>query len=357
MKKSRVVSQLNYNLQSYKDRLRCVENLRIKGALDGAGVTELKKVANYLMYAEDVEAEVELKVQGKGQVSLESLLETPFGTNVVEDASTKNHGIYRNPKPTIDREKDKDIPHMQDLWVEVDRMQEKYDYCRAVLNDGQSRVEDEPCEPTYKNKYYFREQMIEFRREQYLLKDSYRPTLGAIQHIARYDKPRDEIGMRIGDYIIYETLNMIDYGNEKHIYELLKHYKKIDHHTKTIDDPMKEIYDFLKVLMDRVVWPNAYQKILDSRLSGLSIEETHQELLNYDGPSLSKNYISTVFKSHIPKRVVEEALIWVREKELKDNPESWITCEVCDEKKLIHKYHFPKKRTGEWVGTCIKCKK
>ena len=61
----KVAQKLDYNLQAYQERVGLVTFLAENGELDGYPPSELDKVANYLLYAEDVDAEVELKQGSK----------------------------------------------------------------------------------------------------------------------------------------------------------------------------------------------------------------------------------------------------------------------------------------------------
>ena len=67
----KVAQKLDYNLQAYQERVGLVNFLAENGELDGYPPSELDKVANYLLYAEDVDAEVELKQGSKKKVSYE----------------------------------------------------------------------------------------------------------------------------------------------------------------------------------------------------------------------------------------------------------------------------------------------
>ena len=115
----RACTKLDYNLQAYQERLGLVNFLVEQGEFDHCPPSELDKVANYLLYAEDVDAEVELKEGSKRKVSYEELIETALGESTVQ--KQKDISIYRIPKPRIDREKDADIPGMKDLWEAIDK--------------------------------------------------------------------------------------------------------------------------------------------------------------------------------------------------------------------------------------------
>ena len=68
----KIASYLDFNLQAYQERLGLVNFLDAQGLLAKCPPSELDKVANYLLYAEDVDAEVELKEGSKKKVREET---------------------------------------------------------------------------------------------------------------------------------------------------------------------------------------------------------------------------------------------------------------------------------------------
>lgn len=82
--------------------------------------TQLNEVSNYLLYSADVDCDVELKQPSKKSVSYEEMVENGVADMAFHNAKYKN--IYKTYKPFIDKEKDKDIPGMQDLWEEMEKL-------------------------------------------------------------------------------------------------------------------------------------------------------------------------------------------------------------------------------------------
>ena len=150
----KVAQKLDYNLQAYQERLGLVNFLIETGQLEGYPPSELDKVANYLLYAEDVDAEVELKQGNKRKISYEELIESTLGEGVVQ--SQQDLSVYRVPKPKIDRELDADIPYMKDLWEAIDVISEQYQYCKDVLDGKRDIIPDRKLIPTYQTKYFLR---------------------------------------------------------------------------------------------------------------------------------------------------------------------------------------------------------
>ena len=150
-----VVPLLDFNLQAYQDRLGLVNFLDEQGLLSKCPPSELNKVANYLLYAEDVDAEVELKEGSKKKVSYETLIETALGEATIQ--KSQEVSIYRVPRPSIDKVKDADIPFMKDLWEAIDIISEKYQYCKDVLEGKRDMDPNRKLIPTYQTKYFLRE--------------------------------------------------------------------------------------------------------------------------------------------------------------------------------------------------------
>ena len=143
----KIAQKLNYDLQAYQERLGLVNFLIENGEMDGYPPSELDKVANYLLYAEDVDAEVELKEGNKRKVSYEELIESTLGESTIQKQGDMS--IYRIPKPRIDRSVDGDIPGMRDLWEAIDVISEQYQYCKDVLDGKRDMDPNRVLIPTF----------------------------------------------------------------------------------------------------------------------------------------------------------------------------------------------------------------
>ena len=89
----KIANYLDFNLQAYQERLGLVNFLDEQGLLSKCPPSELDKVANYLLYAEDVDAEVELKEGSRKKVSYEALIESALGEATVQ--RSQEVSIYR----------------------------------------------------------------------------------------------------------------------------------------------------------------------------------------------------------------------------------------------------------------------
>lgn len=355
----RVAQKLNYNLQAYQERLGLVNFLDANGELEGLPPSELDKVANYLLYAEDVDAEVELKQGSKKKVSYEELIESTLGESTVQNQQSLS--IYKVPKPRIDREKDADIPFMKDLWEAIDWVTERYQYCKDVLEGKRDMDPNRALIPTYQTKYFMREWMVEMRREQFLLKDCYRPVICAGPHFQGWSEPTDDFGMCIGPHILCPGSMMVDFGNWQHIYAMMKNYSGMK--AKLMDNPYHPwwcMYDFLEELIDRVDWSPEHWHILIRKIDKIPNEQIVDELFKINGKTYSVNYISTIWKQHISKQIVKYAYLWWNEKEFKPDGTlktltKWRICPSCGEQLFADDLNFGRYMDGSFKEVCKKC--
>lgn len=355
----KITKELDYNLQAYQERVGLVNYLDREGLLAKCSPGELDKVANYLLYSEDVDAQVKLKEGSKKKVSYESLIESTIGENLIQSQSQAS--IYKVVRPTIDREKDADIPGMKDLWEAIDYIEKEYKYCKDVL-DGKIPIDpDRKTVVTYQTKYFYREWMIDLRREQFILKDAYKPTMGTAMHFTRYSRKPDIIGMKIGKFTMCENSLMVDFGNWRHIYALLKFYSGMK---TVIDDNIDrdwwEPYDFLDYLIERVRWSPEQKHILVRKIDRVPNETIVEELRQLGYKSYSVNYISTIWKQHISKRIAKHAYLYMKEKTHKidgsvANMINWKVCPTCGRTLYADEINFGKYQTGEWRETCKDC--
>lgn len=355
----KIASYLDFNLQAYQERLGLVNFLDQQGLLQQCSPSELDKVANYLLYAEDVDAEVELKEGSKKKVSYETLIETTLGESTVQ--RSEEISIYRVPRPSIDREKDADIPFMKQLWEAIDWVDERYRYCREVLEGKRDMDPERKLIPTYQTKYFLREWMIDLRREQFLLKDSYRPVVGTSGGFPSHVEKPDYLGMCIGPHILCDIDMKVDFGNWRHIHAMLKYYNgMVPKLEDNIHHPWWDPYMFLDELMRRVRLSPEHRLILEEKIDHVSNEDIVKHLEEMGGKTYSINYISTIWKQHITKQLVKQAYLWWEEKTHQpdgtlENMTKWRICPQCGRQLYAHDLNFGRYQDGTWKEVCKDC--
>ena len=355
----KIANYLDFNLQAYQERLGLVNFLDEQGLLSLCSPSELDKVANYLLYAEDIDAEVELKEGSRKKVSYENLIETALGEATVQ--KSQEISIYRIPRPSIDREKDANVPFIKDLWEAIDVVSEQYQYCRDVLEGKRDMDPNRKLIPTYQTKYFLREWMIDLRREQFLLKDSFFPPVGGVIGFPScVDRP-DYIGMCIGPHVLCDCDMQVDYGNWRHIHAMLKYYSGMK--SKTEDNPFHpwwEMYNFLDELIDRTRLSPEHELILKEKINHIPNEQIVDDLIRLGGKSYSINYISTIWKQHITKQIAKQAYLWWEEKThqpngVLENMVKWKICPKCKRQLYAHELNFGQYQDGTFKEICRDC--
>lgn len=207
-----IVSKLNYNLQSYADRKALVDFLAETGELDNLSPTNLNKVSNYLLYAGDLnfKKQVELPPEPVSILSLDEMTEGPKGLNAIETAA-RNSVRVKRATHKIDRDDPINQSVMGDLWEAIDNITEKYEYCRAVLEGKREPDPNRALQPTYANKYFYRQWMMDLRKEQFLIRDCVAPAVGTGQGLPTPldAKPLEEyiddtITVRVGGAVLID---------------------------------------------------------------------------------------------------------------------------------------------------------
>lgn len=331
--KRKIVYSLDWNAQSYEDRLACVNSLEREGRLNGLSPAQLNEVSNYLLYSSDVECEVELKQPSKKPASYEEMVENGVADMAFHNAKYKN--IYKVIKPTIDREKDKDIPGMQDLWVEMEKIKEIYDYLDDCLKGRREKDFTNPLEINYVNHHYYKNWYIDLCLNQYTLKDCYRPVMSSQMPDYIDIRPDNELdfGLRTGQYVYTEgdENNTIDLGDPIHVYILLKNYKTIrmQHMDNKIDD-WNELYDLLDEAIERCQFNDCIWEILEMKINGERNDVIGAYVRDKYGVNYNDNYISTLFTKSISKKVAKGAILNARRK-FKDTKKR--ICPKCKEER------------------------
>lgn len=355
----KIANYLDFNLQAYQERLGLVNFLDQQGLLQQCSPGELDKVANYLLYAEDVDAEVELKEGSKKKVSYETLIESTLGENTIQQS--QEISIYRVPRPSIDREKDADIPYMKDLWEVIDFISEKYQYCREVLEGKRDMDPERELIPTYQTKYFLREWMIDLRREQFLLKDSFRPVVNSCGGFPVHVEKPDYLGMCIGPHVLCDIDDKVDFGNWRHIHAMLKYYTGMKPKLEdNIHHPWWDPYEFLDMLIERTRLSPEHRLILEEKIDHVSNEDIVRHLEELGGKTYSINYISTIWKQHITKQLVKQAYLWWEEKTHQpdgtlENMTKWRICPQCHRQLYAHDLNFGRYQDGSWKEICKDC--
>lgn len=229
------------------------------------------------------------------------------------------------------------------------------------LREAIAQVEEAGKAATGKKKYLLKKQLIEMRRDQYVLKNSHYPTMA----IAPCAKGMNKIDLSERRYIDKDgnpqSTGLVSLFNPAHISAILRHYNalKIETEGRHWDDffYLMEAFD---ALVDKALqgYP-AYRDIIRYKVDGKSNTEIQQMLSDKHNISHSIQYISQLWRTKIPKIIAEQEqhdyLIWYYTHE---EPNALKTCSCCGEKKPANAHFFSRDSTSKdgWYSWCKMCR-
>lgn len=408
--------QLDFTLVSAEERRAYIDQLlnQLNSQNYSPTASELELFSNYILYGKeadgkspvekkDIEIETRYKTyQRKKDKSLDELMEMP---GFREDIFHGDAPPYKVPKYKLDRSDFEGIPAFEELWSQIDEIEtllktgcapSKQDglqaphKARALEFTTQQTVEEAEAAKklTPQQIYKLKHLLVELRREQYTLKDFYRPQIQ--QHIGsqiyspsetaipwqqgiyeiaplglyhkgmkRFEKPRE--ADKEGDYHWNEGAPFVlDFRNEEHIYALCENWLELE--TQAEDDPEST----LRPLLDT----------LDFYIQGAPLNEEQRDVLYYKihrmpnieiariinqkyETSHSDNYISTMYKQKICKIIADYAALHYDEYLARTDRFKWKKCSYCGKEKLRDPRNFVRKTKSSdgLSGRCKECDK
>ena len=328
--------------------------------------------------------------------SLDALLEDPNIAPSIEARQQDAGPRYKVFKPEIHRPKydkdgnmidpgDSDVPGMVELWAEIDRLQERLDMYKGKIPPN-DYVRTHPM--SNYQLYKFGHMLIEIRRTQYYLKDSYKPPMRCLNPILpgkveinfcedtglwltpeewcarkRNPKPRDieqpdlqdapqneegKIYWKISD-------NKIDYENPTHVLELLNHYVDLLKHCYEHPENSTSMLLFdLERLIEEADLTDVEQYILEQRVAHRNVFII-QQVLASEGYPMSDLQIRTLSRTKIPKKIATTATRLRLEGEAACGLIETLECSKCHKKLPKDVFFFARSRDKR-TGFCSQCK-
>lgn len=386
---------LDFSIPTSTGRRDYVEKYMADNSDKKFSASDLETITNYILYGKDENTgesivdrkEVQIKTKynsysKKEPESLDELIESPtFDERIFN--TDKNR--YKSIKPKIDREKDADVPGIQELWKSIDRYQH-------IIDANTGKVDD-PAAPklTSVELYKFKHMVIDLRRQQFYLRDMVKPTICMFGTSARkVHQPENEgipwdlensdfaiapLGVLIGsdekffnpreyrgpEYSFNkEAKYTIDFRNYEHIYYLLENYEdlKISVVNKP-DSTISFLLDTLDFYIEKANLSDAKKIILNYKRSRIQNEIIRKKLEKDFGLTHSANYISTIWKQKICKEIADAAQLHYDYYLNREKPFKWKKCNQCGKIKLKDTREFMRKsRSSDGLASrCKECDK
>ena len=281
----------------------------------------------------------------KRELSFEGLVgKLENGEDGIYNMIANDKNIIFSPKDGITEEDIETVPGLKELREAI------------------AQVKEEGAAARGKRKYSLKKQLIEMRQDQYVLRNSYKKTIGSgntVKSISKIDLSEKVYTDANGE--VHST-GLINLYNPAHISALLCNYSKIKEECwDKFNSDVKWIMEDLDNLIEetlREAHP-LYYDLLIYKIDGLSNLQI-QELLEIDhGVRHSPEYLSSLWRNKIPKLLAERAcnnwLVWHYTEE---ECGKWKKCSRCGQIKLAHNHFFSKNNTSKdhFYSICKECR-
>lgn len=407
---------LNYNIERDTDRVQAVKDILDTLETDPSPL-DLEQMGSYILYGKDQNG---YNAVQRGEItngttryanfrrkddkllSLDAILDNPL-TDQQQFKTTNIRNPYIQKKPMIQRPKydkktgelidpgDSNIPGMVELWESIDRI----DYWIHALEGKVPPTEDTLIFDDSYRLYQLKHNLIDLRRHQYYLKDSYQPTL----HFQDVDHPKTQfvdwtsdsyywidynewekrtsnalthhISPNLTDYEtrINETTgktevkwvvreHTFDWENPLHIralinnYDLLYNYlyERLDTYGRTL------IFDFERY-RELAHLSEVRDFLLTKKIEHLSYTQILEQLQIRFGLKYNENHLSTIYSKEIPEKIAETAK---KMRMLIDTPDSERKkCHICGRALPRDSLFFSRNRSRNdgFASNCKECEK
>lgn len=405
---------LDYSIQRDSDRVAAIADILDHLQVDPTPA-QLQQMGSYILYGKD---ENGLNAAKRGEimtnntrfqsyrkkedknVSLDEILDKPTADSEALRKLTQKR-TYTVPKQTIARPRydrktgqlidpgDSDIPGMTQLWQSIDRMERTI----AVYKGEVAADEDTPSLNSDYRLYQLKHWLIDLRRHQYYLKDSYKPALHfmAITHphaqfidwsqdcaywmpfqqwLARVDSALlSSVSHNIDDYESKVTptgvfvkwvvrRHTFDWEDPAHIAALINNYDLLyDTFRQRIDTYGRAfIFDFQRYRALANLTP-VQEFLLTRKIQHIPYCDVLRELEARFGVTYNENHMSSIMARTIPKLIATAAK---KVRILAQTPDSELKqCYRCKRRLPRNTLFFGRNagRRDGWASNCKECEK
>lgn len=341
--------KLDYSLETPEERKQLVEQIIAEN--ENLSDAYLEVLADYLVLCMEKQEKKERKLLTDNRMTTVNKRETSFeglvsqlenGEDGIYNMITNNKNTIFQPKVMITKADVEEIPGMKQLREAIKLWETK-------LKNASGR-----------EAYIIKTAIIELRKDQYVLKNSYRKPIIFNKLIrSRHQTPLDDdFSFDKDGYIIPEGVSLV---NPKVCSTILCNYSSMK--ADAYGDFERDLYylmdDFDKVVAAALEDYPLYDKIVECKIDGLQNVQIQEIIENEFGVKHSVEYISSLWRNKIPKLIASEAedriLYWYY---LNEEKGKYKRCSRCGEIKLAHNKYFSKNKTSKdgFYSICKKCR-
>ena len=346
--------KMDYKLKTAEERVEKVKEIIANTPSERLTQKYLDKLSDYIVIPIERQERKENHIitdnhnitVTKREMSFEGLVgRLENGEDGIYNMIANDKNIIFQPKVSITPQDLEEMPELKKLHEAILKVEEQLKTARG------------------KTAYKLRKQLIEMRKDQYVIKGSYKKPIYSMNLIKSASKiDLSEKVKEDKDNGTVSSNGLINFFNEKHISALLCNYSKLKEDSwDKFNNDMKWMMMDLDVLVDNTLkekYP-LYYDIVIYKIDGKQNAEIQQLLYEKHGIKHSVEYISCLWRNKIPKLIAEQAqkdwLIWHYTFE---DYGKWKRCSRCGQIKLAHNYFFSKNKTSRdgYYSICKECR-
>lgn len=344
--------KLDYSLKTCEERTALVEQIVARTPKEQLTNRYLEILGDYIMGAISKEERKQklyltdnrMITINKRETSFEGLVEKfENGEDGLYNLITHDKNILLTPKVTITEKDIEEVPGLKELREAI------------------AQVEEAGKHAMGKRKYLLKKQLIEMRKDQYILKNAYRmPSAAQPSHrgINKIDLYEERYIDENGDP---QSTGLISLFNPKHIAAIMCNYNALKLETKgQFWNDFYYLVETFEELLNKALTPYpAYRDIVQMKMDGKSNVEIQEMLKSKYNIQHSIQYISQLWTTKIPKIIAEKEqhdfLIWYYGTQEKGPMKR---CSCCKELKPANARFFSRNKTAKdgWYSLCKMCR-
>ena len=345
--------KLDYSLETAQERNELVKKIIEETPPEQLTNRYLEILTDYIIFAMDKEERKQKKISTANRMKTINKRETSF-QGLAEKLENGEDGIYNMiandkniifmPKVKITAEDIAEVPGLKELVDAIEVTEKRF---KAA---------------TGKNKFLLKQQLIEMRQDQYVLRNAYRRPFHFVNAIKSFNQLELNENITVTENGEVVSDGLITFFNPTHISALLCNYSKLkeDAYGRFWCDSYYLMED-LDALVDKTLkdkYP-LYYDLLIYKIDGKQNIEIQSLLEEKHGIKHSVEYISSLWRNKIPKLIAEQAqedyLMWYYTTQERGK---WKRCSRCGQIKLAHNRFFSKNSTSKdgWYSICKECR-
>jgi len=345
--------KMDWSLETSEERVAKVKEIIANTPSERLTQRYLDKLAEYITFPIDKEERKKKNILTNNRMVTINNRETSYeglagklenGEDGIYNMMINDKNVLFTPKVEITQEDLDTIPGLKEL--------------KEAIAD----VEAAAKQASGKRKYLLTKQVIEMRKDQYVIKNAFKQpifTKNLTKMLAKLDIDEKIYLDKNGNV---QSTGIINFYNPAHVIALLCNYSglKMESYEKFNSDMKWLLIDFENII-DRALkdkYP-IYYKIVIYKIDGKTNIEIQELLESEFGIKHSIEYISSLWRNKIPKLIVEQAESdWLEWNYTFKEYGKWKKCSRCGQIKLAHNKYFSKNNTSKdkFYSICKCCR-